>query len=39
MLRLNRNSAKLQLMNLVELYNLLHEWEAKYKRVDANSVH
>lgn len=26
------------LMNLVELYNLLHEWEAKYKRVDANSA-
>ena len=32
------NSTKLQLMNLVELYNLLHEWEAKYKRVDANSA-
>ena len=26
------------LMNLVELYNLLHEWEAKYKRVDTNSA-
>lgn len=26
------------LMNLVELYNLLHDWEAKYERVDANSA-
>ena len=26
------------LMNLVELYNLLHQWEKKYSRVDANSA-
>ena len=32
------NSAKLQFNESVELYNLLHEWEAKYKRVDANSA-
>ena len=26
------------LLNLEELYNLLHKWEAKYQRVDANSA-